>query len=53
MPPKGYKTITVKEIIVQKLEPIAEAKGMPSVGSLVTYILQKYIDETKGIHHFE
>lgn len=53
MPPKGYKTVTLKEVLLKKLESVAEAKGMPSVGSLITYILQKYLDETKGIHHFE
>ena len=42
MPPKGFKTITIREELKERLEEIARAKGFTNLNDVVAHILDVY-----------
>jgi len=46
MPPKGYRSITVSENIIKRLDEIASQKGFSSLNAVITFLLDRYNEFT-------
>jgi len=46
MPPKGYRSITVREDIIKRLDELASQKGFSSLNDVIVFLLDRYNEFT-------
>jgi predicted ribosome quality control (RQC) complex YloA/Tae2 family protein len=46
MPPKGYRSITVREDIIKRLDEIVSQKGFSSLNDAIVFLLDRYNEFT-------
>jgi hypothetical protein len=46
MPPKGYRSITVSENIIKRLDELASQKGFSSLNDVIAFLLDRYNEFT-------